>query len=252
MIFLPELLQIVFSFLNFESLKIVRSISRDWKTEADNFFWKKARLLVKGKNCREIIHSNKLNIVSAIDIGMSYYNEKDLIYLFDKIFSSLSLKEMRIYEKYFISKIPVKSFSKTITSLEKVTLFSVNLTPKQTIRMFNIITNDSHKLKLLELNDGVNVENISTRLLLRAFESLEYMKITFSCLNCDQKAEIQNIIDNSYNKRIYRLKRKLSVEENTIVTMFKHQKFWIVGGAPGWSRLNNETIMVNDLCWYQD
>ena len=71
-ILLPrELLSVIFSFLNLETLKIVRFISHDWKAEADRYFWKKSKLVVTGENCWEIIRSKKLNIVSAVDIRMS-------------------------------------------------------------------------------------------------------------------------------------------------------------------------------------
>ena len=124
-ILLPrELLSVIFSFLNLETLKIVRSISHDWKAEADRYFWKKSKLVVSGENCWEIIRSKKLNIVSALDIRMSLqYNKKDLTFLFRNILSSSSLTTMRIYEQYFISTIPKWEFCQTILSVKYVYFF---------------------------------------------------------------------------------------------------------------------------------
>ena len=233
-----ELLEIIFSFLDFESLKIVRSISTYWKDVAERNFWKRARLIVKGENCWEC--SKKLKNASAIDITMSKnYNEKDFIDLFHEICSSSSLTNMRIYERYFTSNIPAEIFSSAIISMKEVTLSDVFLTSQQTEQMFNVIIKKPHKLKYLELNiwtkfQSVNPENISPRILMTAFKSVEFIKIMLSCISTDQMNVILDLQSKWLERWMNAQYEKIPFNEEKKVDIIFDKNWWVVGGAPGW------------------
>ena len=239
MIILDEILEKIFSFLDFESLKTIRTVSKNWQVEADRNFWKKTRIIVKGFNCWEIIHSKKLNIVSAIDIrsfidyedndNNEYSNFQDedisdlLSRLLRNIFFSPSLKEMRIYENNFFCQIPARILSSTISNLEKVTFFCDTLTNMQTKRIFDDIIRKPHKLKLLELNYQ-NVKDISSKMLIKTFKSIELVKILMSSLSFNQQLHFFSL----NNKR------------SKVEIVLKDKRWWVLTGDP--ARIRDEIV----------
>ena len=65
----PELLSHIFSFLNFNTIKSVRCVSRFWKQQSEYFkFWKGVKLELDEYKKVKKVSNDLLNIISCIKI----------------------------------------------------------------------------------------------------------------------------------------------------------------------------------------
>merc|ERR1712168_1694097 len=120
----PELLEEIFSHLDFRSIKTVCLVSKLWKTVAESSkYWSRASLKVKRHNCSEVILSTRINIVPAVRLlGSLTADQLTAIYQMLDERKPDTLKELHLI-RIDQSNVSSEVLASCIARMEKVTLF---------------------------------------------------------------------------------------------------------------------------------
>lgn len=93
-LFLPEILDQIFSYLNFSSIKCSRIVCKSWKNEIDRWWWKNVILIVNKENFSIV---EKFINVPTIDLAASR-GFPPIRRIFYTMFNScVNLEELRLY-----------------------------------------------------------------------------------------------------------------------------------------------------------
>ena len=192
----PELLSHIFSFLNFNSIKSVRCVSRFWKQQSEYFkFWKGVKLELDEYKKVMQVSKELLNIISIISLplcleGYRNVNSRPLIYKKISIENCPRLKELKMCHVQHKKSDFSKNLLSIIPHLDILTI-EWSMTPSDLSSIYLQIPN----LKLFVSND--DHRDIPPSLLAFSLTKVETVKLDYANLTTEQLNLIYQQISSS-------------------------------------------------------
>ena len=241
----PELLFHIFTFLDFTTIKMCRSVSRFWKQQSEYYkFWENVQLIMD--ECKKVdqVSDELLNIVSNVTICdrkkiYSSYVKRitpreeniALFNLYEKLSTCSRLKNISLRHITH----DTKDFSKLLSiipHLNRMNLHWCHLSSYQLTSVYQQITN----LEMLTVND--DLRHVPPDLLALTLTKVKRVKLEYANLSSEQLTLIYQEISSSSNCKLKYLKIDLSnhtnIESKLIISAFSKLK-----------QVNIETCKIN-------
>ena len=233
----PELLFHIFTFLDFTTIKMCRTVSRFWKQQSEYYkFWENVQLIMDECKKVEQVSDELLNIVSNVTIcdRKKIYSswikritprEENkniaLFNLYEKLSTCSRLKNISLRHITH----DTKDFSKLLSiipHLNRMNLHWCHLSSYQLTSVYQQITN----LEMLTVND--DLRHVPADLLALTLTKVKRVKLEYANLSSEQLTLIYQEISSSSNCKLKYLKIDLSnhtnVESKLIISAFSKLK----------------------------